>query len=87
MRVKCDAFGLECHDYQPQKVIKSVEKLFDGWNEINVEESIIDSFYDEKQVYLDEENLKINLFPNQYLILKSEKDAKKSALCRFQGSG
>ena len=87
MRVKCDAFGLECHDYQPQKVIKSVEKLFDGWNEIDVEESVIDSFYDEKQVYLDEENLKINLFPNQYLILKSEKDAKKSALCRFQGSG
>ena len=27
MRVKCDAFGLECHDYQPQQVIKSVEKL------------------------------------------------------------
>jgi PhoH-like ATPase len=85
MRVKCDAFGLECHDYQPQKVIKSVEKLFDGWNEIDVEENVIDSFYDEKQVYLDEENIKIKLFPNQYLILKSEKDAKKSALCRFQG--
>jgi PhoH-like ATPase len=87
MRVKCDAFGLECHDYQPQKVIKSVEKLFDGWNEIDVEESVIDSFYDEKKICLDEENLKIKLFPNQYLILKSEKDAKKSALCRFQGSG
>ena len=87
MRVKCDAFGLECHDYQPQKVIKSVEKLFDGWNEIDVEEDTINSFYDEKEIYLDEEKLKIKLFPNQYLILKSEKDPKKSALCRFQGFG
>ncbi len=85
MRVKCDAFGLECHDYQPQKVIKSVEKLFDGWNEIDVEESMIDSFYEDKEVYLDEETQKIKLFPNQYLIIKSEKDPKKSALCRFQG--
>jgi len=85
MRVKCDAFGLECHDYQPQKVIKSVEKLFDGWNEIDIEEDKIDSFYAEKEIYLDEENQKIMLFPNQYLILKSSKDPKKSALARFQG--
>ena len=28
MRVKCDAHGIECHDYQPQKVINSVKNLF-----------------------------------------------------------
>lgn len=81
MRVKCDAFGLECHDYQPQKVIKSVEKLFDGCEEVLVEGEVIDDFYEDKEILLEEQNIK--LFPNQYLILRSEKDTKKSALCRF----
>ena len=45
MRVKCDAFGLECHDYQPQKVIRSVEKLYDGTETIEVEDGCIDKFY------------------------------------------
>ena len=45
MRVKCDAFGLECHDYQPQKDIRSVEKLYDGTETIEVEDGCIDKFY------------------------------------------
>ena len=83
MRVKCDAFGLECHDYQPQKVIKSIEKLFDGSQEMQVPEEFIDSFYEDKPVFLKEEETKIKLFSNQYLILKAE-ESKKSAICRFQ---
>ena len=30
MRVKCDSFGIECYDYQPQQAVKSVDKLYDG---------------------------------------------------------
>ena len=52
MRVKCDAFGLECHDYQPQKVIRSVEKLYDGTETLEVNEKFIDQFYANEDVFL-----------------------------------
>jgi PhoH-like ATPase len=83
MRVKCDSFGIPCYDYQPQQVIKSVDKLFDGTRDIMVDDDIIESFYKDEEVILPEQKMK--LYPNQYLILKSEKDDKKTALCRFKG--
>jgi len=82
MRVKCDAFGLECHDYQPQQVIKSVEKLFDGTETIEVEDDFIDAFYQSADgLLLPDQDRK--LFSNQYIILTGKKDPKKSAVCRF----
>ena len=82
MRVKCDAFGLECHDYQPQKVIKSVEKLFDGTETLEVDDDFIDSFYQsEGGLLLPDQDKK--LFPNQYVVLTGKSDPKKSAVCRF----
>ena len=82
MRVKCDAFGLECHDYQPQQVIKSVEKLFDGTETIEVDDDFIDQFYQSSDgLLLPDQNKK--LFSNQYIILTGKNDPKKSAVCRF----
>lgn len=82
MRVKCDSFGIECYDYQPQQAVKSVDKLFDGTQELVISEQIINSFYDDEEVLLPQQ--KMILYPNQYLLLKSEKDDKKSAICRFK---
>ena len=82
MRVKCDSFGIPAFDYQPQKVIKSVDKLFDGTDEICVEDNLIDRFYAGEEILLPEQKNK--LFPNQYLVLKSEADRKKTAICRFK---
>jgi PhoH-like ATPase len=81
MRVKCDSFGIECYDYQPQQAVKSVDKLYDGVSELKVDDEIIDKFYDNQDVFLSEE--KVKLFPNHYLVLKSHKNEQKSAICRF----
>tara|TARA_R110000803_G_scaffold111758_3_gene180210 strand:+ start:851 stop:2155 length:1305 start_codon:yes stop_codon:yes gene_type:complete len=80
MRVKCDAHGIECHDYQPGKVISSVENLFDGTQEISCEFSMIDQFYSGEPLFLPEQDTK--LYPNQYLLLKDE-SSNKSAICKF----
>jgi PhoH-like ATPase len=82
MRVKCDSFGLECHDYQPNQAVKSVEKLFDGSDTVTVPDNLIEDFYSGTEVILPDQ--KNTIFPNQYLILKSEKDDKKTAICRFK---
>jgi PhoH-like ATPase len=80
MRVKCDAHGIKCQDYQPQKVIQSVDNLFEGTQELEVEYSIIDRFYSGEPFCLEEQEVK--LFPNQFLLLKNT-IANKSAICRF----
>ena len=84
MRVKCDAHGIECHDYQPQKVINSVENLFTGTQEIEVDFGVIDRFYTGEPFELPEQKCK--LFPNQFLLLKNEA-TNKSAICRYPGEG
>ena len=82
MRVKCDSFGIECYDYQTQQAVKSVDKLYDGSQEIVVPDNLIEDFYEDKPVYLPEQ--KNVLYPNLYLVLQSDIDNKKTAICRFK---
>ena len=44
MRVKCDSFGIECYDYQPQQAVKSIDKLYDGSDDITVPDIIIKKY-------------------------------------------
>ncbi len=81
MRVKCDSFGIECYDYQPQQAVKSVDNLYDGSSSLVVPEELIESFYAGQKVILPQQ--KVSLYPNHYLVLKSESDENKSALARF----
>jgi PhoH-like ATPase len=84
MRVKCDSFGIECYDYQPQQAVKSVEKLYDGISEIVLPGKDIDKFYEGQDVYLPEQ--KVKLYPNHFLVLKSAEDENKSAIARYKGN-
>tara|TARA_R100001509_G_scaffold10921_2_gene5769 strand:+ start:1896 stop:3314 length:1419 start_codon:yes stop_codon:yes gene_type:complete len=80
MRVKSDACGIECYDYHPQKAVSSVENLFTGVLEVETDDVIIDKFYSQKELILDEVGKGIN--PNQFLVLKN-KNSNKSAMCRY----
>ena len=84
MRVKCDSFGIECYDYQPQQAVKSVEKLYDGISEIVLPGKDIDKFYEGQDVYLPEQ--KVKLYPNHFLVLKSAEDENKSAIARYKSN-
>ena len=84
MRVKCDSFGIECYDYQPQQAVKSVEKLYDGISEVVLPGKEIDKFYEGQDVYLPEQKAK--LYPNHFLVLKSAEDENKSAIARYKGN-
>ena len=81
MRVKCDSFGIECYDYQPQQAVKSVDKLYDGASDVVVDDEFIEQFYENKEVLLSQQ--KEQLHPNHFLVLRSNTDSKKSALARF----
>lgn len=86
MRVKCDALGIQTEDYLPEHVIKQKSELYAGFNILLVDEQIIDSFYDKQNVFITSnfaKTQKINLYPNQFLMLVSNSNDKKSALARY----
>ena len=86
MRVIADACGLLSEDYETEKVVEDVEKIYAGFLEIVVDDELIEQFYNDEEVFFDElfqQERKIKLYPNQFLILISSSNPKKSALARF----
>ena len=80
MRVKCDALGLQTEDYNAEQVVDTAEGLYSGMENILVDEQQIDSFYEGSEVFLGEEH---NLYSNQFIMLISSSNEKKTALARF----
>tara|TARA_A100001515_G_scaffold135614_1_gene126699 strand:+ start:847 stop:2166 length:1320 start_codon:yes stop_codon:yes gene_type:complete len=79
MRVIADAIGLTAEDFQNQQIVNDSESIYTGFTEVLVDDEIIDQFYDKKEVYLVDKNLK----SNEYVMLISNANEKKTALGRF----
>ena len=84
IRVICDAIGIEAQDYLTEKAITSSDELYQGFTTIAVDDQLIDRFYAGEEIYLEEEELEEPLFANQYLMMVSNANPKKSALARFE---
>lgn len=82
MRVKCDGLGLLTEDYQAEHVIANAYGLYTGHAEILIDERLIDKFYEGEDIFLSDQEYK--LYPNQFLILISNTNEKKTALAKFK---
>jgi len=83
MRVVCDSIGMESEDCNPEKVVESSSSLYHGFTDILVDDEFIDRFYANERMELPEQKEK--LFANQYLMLISSFDNKKTALAKYVG--
>jgi len=81
MRVKCDALGLACEDYSENQVVKTKEELYTGFAEYLVDDQIVDSFYTGEEVYVEDDSTQF--YPNQFIMLISNSNEKKTALAKF----
>ena len=81
MRVKCDALGLLTEDYQAEQVVDRAEGLYTGRSEILVDEQDIDRFYSGDEIWIDPSEHALS--PNQFVMLISNSNDKKTALARF----
>ena len=81
MRVKCDALGLITEDYQSNHVVQDTSYMYTGFVEYLVDEPLLDRFYNEEKIYIEKDELK--LMPNQFVMLVSNQNEKKTALARF----
>ena len=79
MRVIADAVGLTSEDFQNNQVVDTSENIFEGCATVLVDDQVIDRFYEKQSVYLDDHNL----FPNQYVMMVSSSNEKKTALGRY----
>ncbi len=75
-RLKADALGISAQDFEKEKV--NFDELYPGYSEISVPKRIIDEFF--KTDVLEAEG--IGEFPNEFIMMKDEKNEKHNALCR-----
>ena len=81
MRVKCDALSLLSEDYISDQIVSNTNELYTGFKSHLVDDEIIDRFYDNDNILLDEDDVK--LYSNQFVMLISNSNSKKTALAKF----
>jgi PhoH-like ATPase len=81
MRVKCDALGLITEDYQTNQAVKDTSLLYTGLTTHLFDEVVVDRFYNDEEIFIDKEELE--LMPNQFIMLVSNQNEKKTGLARF----
>ena len=85
MRVICDSIGLDAEDYVSEKAVRSSEELYNGFVVQPVDDQVVDRYYAGEDVFIDEDELDEVWHPNQYVMLVSNENDKKSALACFKG--
>ena len=92
-RVKCDALGIPCEDFEADRV--DTDWLFEGYVELDVEGALIDELYEERQLHLSklsglsprstnaDEPSQLEIFPNQYIVLHDVHDESHTGLARL----
>ena len=83
MRVIADAIGLVSEDFQNNQVVDNSDNIYSGFSTILVDDQTIDQFYEKKEVYLKNSGLILN----QYIMLVSNANEKKTALGKYINAG
>jgi len=88
MRVISDSIGVTSEGYNTDEVVKDTNKIYSGFVEVLVDDEMIDQFYDGEEITISSEltySQKIKLHPNQFMMLISSSNSKKTALAQFRG--
>lgn len=79
LRIKADVFGIRAKDYEPDAV--SVDEMYAGFQEFEVDPKQIDEFYEKKILRGAEPGQPF--LANQYVIMKDKTNPNHSAIGRF----
>ncbi|MCP4124390.1 MAG: PhoH family protein [Bacteroidetes bacterium] len=79
MRVIADAIGLVSEDFQNHQVVDNSDNIYAGYSSVLVDDQVIDRFYEKRDIFLENSDLVLN----QYVLLVSNANEKKTALGRF----
>lgn len=82
MRVKADSLGFIAEDYTTNQIVEKAEEVYTGFVQHLVDDALIDRFYGGERIFVEEKDIK--LFPNQFVMLVSNANEKKTALAKFR---
>jgi PhoH-like ATPase len=85
MRVICDSVGIEAEDYICEKAVPSSDELYRGFSTHLVDDQVIDRFYEGEDITIEKEEIEEIWYPNQYVMMISNANQKKTAIARFGG--
>jgi len=77
-RIKGDALGLRCVDFEKQKV--DFDKLYSGWKTVEMDKEGIDRFYKNKECKVEDDEF----FPNEFAFMLDKETKKHTALGRYK---
>ena len=80
-RLKADALGIGVQDFEKQKI--NFDELFCGYREMQVPGSVVEDFYKNKEMILEE----TGIVPNEFVLLVSEENKKHTALAKTNKDG
>ena len=80
MRVMADSIGLKSEDYIENKILSVQSELYGGYSQKSIADSLIDRVYSTGCLNLLEDNSPG--YPNESIMLMSDLNEKKTALCR-----
>lgn len=86
MRVISDSIGIPSEDYIISQVVENPDMLYGGFEVVTVDDQLIEQHYAGEEVTITSEmaqSQKIKLYPNQFLMLQSSSNNKKTALAKF----
>jgi len=81
MRVKCDSLEIPSEDFIKEDAIQDTDELYTGVRSHLVDDQVIDRVYSGEQIFFDKED--VLLQPNQYVMLVSSANEKKTCLAKF----
>ena len=86
MRVIANSIGMPAETYTTEQVVDSLNKIYSGFEQLVVDDELIDQFYAGEEIIIPPElprSQKVALYPNQFVMLISSANEKKTALGRF----
>nr|WP_128896025.1 PhoH family protein [Longirhabdus pacifica] len=87
VRIKADVLGITAEDYMNDHITER-SQFFSGYTTLTVHPSVIDEYYSFRSLKVNQLNLDIiQLYPNEFVILKDEGGSSKSALLKVNSNG
>jgi len=86
MRVICDSIGIPAEDFVSEKAVRTSEELYNGFVIHSVDDQVVDQYYAGEDIIIDEDEFKQPWYPNQYVMLVSNSNEKKSALAKYKNA-
>jgi len=71
-RVKCDALGILSEDYYKDRIVSSENQIYTGQCEIFTDKNTVNRLFEGEKINISDLDDDFNIYPNQYVVIKSE---------------